>query len=206
MRPCGGAMGPDEVLTITHTQGADDAIALRVGSNDQPDLDLQLTSLYSSPSLHARYADFSIVSPFVQCLLHRRPGALYIDYLCTETADLARFALCLGVKVVVTAGLERVVLGESDADQRWGAALLGLLEVSTASDQPRAGDDAGFAYEHYALGSRNHALLINWVERVARWFEDRHKILDVGCGTGVFLDQMARKGLLAEGIDSNVAS
>jgi SAM-dependent methyltransferase len=199
-------MGPDEVLTITHTQGADDAIALRVGSNDQPDLDLQLTSLYSSPSLHARYADFSIVSPFVQCLLHRRPWALYIDYLCTETADLARFALCLGVKVVVTAGLERVVLGESDADQRWGAALLGLLEVSTASDQPRAGDDAGFAYEHYALGSRNHALLINWVERVARWFEDRHKILDVGCGTGVFLDQMARKGLLAEGIDSNVAS
>jgi O-antigen chain-terminating methyltransferase len=126
--------------------------------------------------------------------------------LCTETADLARFALCLGVKVVVTTGLERVVLGESDADQRWGDALLGLLEVQRASEQPRPGDDAGFAYEHYALGSRNHTLLINWVERVARWFEDRRKTLDVGCGTGVFLDQMARKGLPAEGIDSNWAS
>ena len=199
-------MGPDEVLTITHMQGADDAIELRVGSNDQPDFDLQLKSLYSSPSMQARYADFSIVSPFVQCLLHRRPGALQIDYLCTETAALARFALCLGVKVVVTAGRERAVLGESDAAQRWGAALLGLLEVSMASDQPRAGDNAGFAYEHYALGSRNHALLIKWVERVARWFEDRQKILDLGCGTGVFLDQMARKGLRAEGIDSNKAS
>jgi len=196
----------DEVLTITHTQSADDSIQLRVASHDQPNLDLQLKSQYSSPSLQAFYADFSLVSPFVQRLLQRRPAELRIDYLCTETADLARFALSLGIKVAVTAGLEGVILGDSDADQRWGTALLGSLEVSMASDQPKSGVDAGFAYEHYALGSRNHALLIKWVERVARWFEDRHKILDVGCGTGVFLDQMARKGLRAEGIDSNDAS
>ena len=196
----------DEVLTITHTQSADDSIQLRVASHDQPNLNLQLKSQYSSPSLQAFYADFSLVSPFVQRLLQRRPAELRIDYLCTETADLARFALSLGIKVAVTAGLEGVILGDSDADQRWGTALLGSLEVSMASDQPKSGVDAGFAYEHYALGSRNHALLIKWVERVARWFEDRHKILDVGCGTGVFLDQMARKGLRAEGIDSNDAS
>lgn len=82
----------DEVLTITHTQSADDSIQLRVASHDQPNLDLQLKSQYSSPSLQAFYADFSLVSPFVQRLLQRRPAELRIDYLCTETADLA--SLC----------------------------------------------------------------------------------------------------------------
>ena len=199
-------MGSGELLTLTHLDGSDGAFRLRVESNGQPDLNFVLNSQNAFPALQAQYADFSLVAPFFQLLLQRQPAVLSIDYLCTETADLARFALSLDIKVVVKAGLEGVVLGESDADQRWGAALLGLLEVPMASGQPKSGVDAGFAYEHYALGSRNHALLVKWVERVARWFEDRHKILDVGCGTGVFLDQMARKGLQAEGIDSNEAS
>ena len=199
-------MSSGELLTLTHLDGSDGSFRLRVESNGQPDLDFVLNSQNAFPALQAQYADFSLVAPFFQLLLQRQPAQLSIDYLCTETADLARFALSLDIKVVVKAGLEGVVLGESDADQRWGAALLGLLEVPRASDQPKSGVDAGFAYEHYALGSRNHALLVKWVERVARWFEDRHKILDVGCGTGVFLDQMARKGLQAEGMDSNEAS
>ena len=199
-------MSSGELLTLTHLDGSDGSFRLRVESNVRPDLDFVLNSQNAFPALHAQYADFSLVAPFFQLLLQRQPAELSIDYLCTETADLARFALSLDIKVVVKAGLEGVILGESDADQRWGAALLDLLEVSMVSDQPKSGVDAGFAYEHYALGSRNHALLVKWVERVARWFEDRHKILDVGCGTGVFLDQMARKGLQAEGIDSNEAS
>ena len=199
-------MSSRELLTLTHLNGSDGSFRLRVESNVRPDLDFVLKSQNALPSLQAQYADFSLVSPFVQLLLQRQPGELLIDYLCTQTADLARFALSLDIKVVVKAGLEGVILGESDADQRWGAALLGLLEVPMVSGQPRSGVDASFAYEHYALGSRNHALLIKWVERVACWFEDRQRILDVGCGTGVFLDQMVRKGLQAEGMDSNEAS
>ena len=206
MKCCGDAMSSDEILAMTHEQTSDGAVEFRVRSNRQSDLDFVLGSRNFSPSVSARYADFSLVSPFVQLLLQRRPTELTLDYLCTETADLARFALSLDINVLVTTGLEDVALGDSDADRRWGSALLGLLQRPTASDQQKFGEVPEFGYEHYALSARNHNLLINWVDRVAHWFEDRHQILDLGCGTGVFLDQMTRRGLLAEGIDSNRAS
>ncbi|MEK9990177.1 MAG: class I SAM-dependent methyltransferase [Halieaceae bacterium] len=199
-------MSSRELLTLTHLNDGDGSLRFRVTSNRQPDLDFVLNSQNALASLQARYADFSLVSPFVQLLLQRQPRELLIDYLCTETADLARFALSLDIKVGVSAGLDGVILGDSDADQRWGTALLDGLRVAMASDHSTADVETDFAYEHYAFSARNHALLIKWVERVARWFEGRQKILDLGCGTGVFLDQMARKGVRAEGVDSNKAS
>jgi len=199
-------MSSDEILAMTHELASDGSVEFRVRSNRQPDLGFVLGSRNFAPSLIARYADFSLVSPFVQLLLQKRPAEFNLDYLCAETADLARFAFSLDIKVSVTAGLEVAAIGDSDADRRWGSALLGLLQGLMASDQQKSGEAPGFGYEHYALSARNHELLINWVTRVAHWFEGRHKILDLGCGTGVFLDQMARRGLYAEGIDNNLAS
>ena len=199
-------MGSDEILAMTHEQAGDGLVEFRVRSNRQSDLDFVLGSRDFSKSVSARYADFSLVCPFVQLLLQRRPTELKLDYLCAETADLARFAMSLDINVAVTAGLEAVELGDSDADRRWGSALLGFLQRPMVSDQPKSHEETGFGYEHYALSARNHNLLVNWVERVVRWFEDRNTILDLGCGTGVFLDQMARRGLRAEGIDNNRAS
>jgi len=202
----GEVMDSDEVLTLSHQKSGEGSPLFRVESSRHRDLKFAMMSQYSSQSVDARYTDFSLVSPFMQLLLHRRPKALHLDYLCTETADLARFALSLDIRVVVSSGLESVVLGESEADHRWGSALLDVLNASKGSSPPKLADDSSFGYEHYALSSRNHALLIKWVDRVAQWFADRQKILDVGCGTGVFLDQMTRRGLHAEGVDSNVAS
>ncbi|MEL0007721.1 MAG: hypothetical protein VW686_10320, partial [Luminiphilus sp.] len=87
-----------------HEQTSDGSVEFRVRSNRQPDLDFALGSRDFSASISARYADFSLVSPFVQLLLQRRPAELTLDYLCAETADLARFALSLDINVVVTAG------------------------------------------------------------------------------------------------------
>jgi len=199
-------MNSGEELAMTHERGGDGSIEFVVRSNQHPDLAVTLASRDFSRSLRAKYCDFSLVSPFVQLLLQRRPIELKLDYLCAETADLARFALSLDICVAVTASLDTIVLGDSDADRRWGSALLGLLQRPTASDQQKSGEAPAFGYEHYALSARNHSLLVTWVDRVARWFEDRHKILDLGCGTGVFLDQMTRRGLHAEGIDNNRAS
>ena len=199
-------MNSEGVLTITHDRASDGTVTLVIRSSHMSDYELAMKSRSFSLPLKARYADFSLVRPFVQLILITRSKFLKIDYLCTETADLARFAISLGVAVTIMDGMQAVVMGDSKADHRWGTPLLSFLQSQSKTDPLVSSGDRHFGYEKYAFGSRDHNVLIDWVDRVSRWFDGRQSILDVGCGTGVFLDQMARRGLSARGIDSNLAS
>ena len=156
--------------------------------------------------LRGRFADFSLVRPFVRALLANKPESLTVDYLCDASADLVRFALALDMRVTVQAELHGAKVGDEPVDQRWGNALLAALRTPDADASAPAWSDAESGYEQYALSSRNHNLLIQWADRVMPFFEGKSSVLDVGSGTGVFLDQLARRNIAGRGIDNNRAS
>jgi len=157
-------------------------------------------------ALLGRFADFSLVRPTVRALLANKPQSLTVDYLCDASADLVRFALALNIRVTVEAGLDEVEVGDEPVDQRWGSALLAALQGPAADRSTAAWSEVESGYEQYALSSRNHNLLIQWADRVMPFFEGKSSVLDVGSGTGVFLDQLARRNIAGRGIDNNPAS
>lgn len=191
-------------MELRHLTSQDTGAVLALSVDDKSEALIELPLPEFDDRLQARFADFSLVKPFVRALLAHEPSSLSLDYLCNTSADLMRFALALNVRVSVMAGLDDVQLGDTTADQRWGRALLEALNTLEPVCSDWSSPEIG--YERYALSSRNHNLLIQWVDRVMPLFEGRENILDIGCGTGIFLDQLARSGRLACGVDNNTAS
>ena len=187
-------IGPDSTATLI-LQGAGEGVLPTV---------MPLTP--SDSVLRGTFADFALVRPFVRALLANKPQTLVVDHLCNVSADLVRFALALSVRVTVNAGLDEVEMGDESVDQRWGDALIAALQRAAASELVPAWSDADSGYEQYALSSRDHNLLIQWADRVMPFFEGKSSVLDVGSGTGVFLDQLARRNIAGRGVDSNPAS
>ncbi|GHT86080.1 hypothetical protein AGMMS49543_18610 [Betaproteobacteria bacterium] len=64
----------------------------------------------------------------------------------------------------------------------------------------------GFGYEAYAFGQRDHALLHTMQEGFAVHFAGCERVVDVACGTGIFLEVLARQGIGALGVDRNEMS
>lgn len=196
---------PSHTLRVVHATSDAAGPLLVVESDSAQRAPLRLPLKDYSREIAGRFTDFSLVRPFVRELLATKPQQVTLDFLCNESADLMRFVLALGVGITVSEGLEDVKLGADQVDQRWGRALLGALrQQSVLPAQPWTESSCG--YERYALSSRNHNLLIQWAERVMPLFTGSQNILDVGSGTGVFLDQLARRGQSARGVDNNAAS
>jgi len=147
----------------------------------------------------AQFGPFELIRHFVQQLQEVQPHRVIIEELNGATADLARIAYALGIPVVI----ESEYQANHDADsQRWFKALRDLLgQTSNTQDLP-----VQFGYEAYALGMRNHNMLAQMQAPHASHFEGCTQVLDVGCGTGVFLDLLERQGVRAEGVERNVQS
>lgn len=155
-----------------------------------------------SPGLQAnsaQFGPFELIQHFVQQLQKVQPRRVIIEELNGATADLARMAYALGLPVVI----EKDYPSAQDADsQRWSTALRqSLSQASHTQDL-----SIQFGYEAYALGMRNHALLAQMQTPHTSHFAGCNKVLDVGCGTGVFLDLLARQGVTSEGVERNVQS
>jgi SAM-dependent methyltransferase len=118
-----------------------------------------------------------------------------IDELNGATADLARMACALGITTVIESEFQ---VAPNDEAQRWSQGLRLLLQGTSIKER-----HVSFGYETYALGMRNHELLSQMQVTHVTPFKDCKRVLDVGCGTGVFLDLLARKGITAEGVERN---
>ena len=200
-------------LQVVHECSAQGEFSLKASSiavrvpNDLKNQNQVLTLAIEQyePRLIARYAAFNVVKPFMRHVLRLRPDVIHFDYLCTDTADLAKMVLALGIHIEIGVKPNQADLGPSPDDQRWHRSLL----AGYFTDQWQAAElglSARPGYEAYAFSARNNNLLILWVERVLRFFLDRASVLDLGCGTGVFLDQLTRRGINVCGVDDNPAS
>lgn len=170
-------------------------------------------------TLRACFAPFEPLHQFVGILLGMRPCGVAVDALSGVSAELARVALALGFEVTLR-WPEAARVGHDGHSLRWLGGLLGAvpyclppqheadeaalravlpgLPACVAEDAvppavaPPATD--GFGYEAYAFGNRDHGLLLAMQERYAAHFAGCRQVLDLGCGTGVFLEVLARQG------------
>jgi O-antigen chain-terminating methyltransferase len=150
-------------------------------------------------ALEARFGPFELNRYFVKQLITLRPKRIVIDALTAATADLARLSVAMGIHTKVLS-VPTTVPTEKNA-KRWFEGL--MSSVNQIEDSKSA---AAFGYANYALGQRNHSLLAQMHAPHAEHFEACRNVLDVGCGTGIFLDILARQGIAAEGVERNTES
>ena len=172
-------------MELIHQTTPDDGprLVLQEAGGDALPIVMPVTSF--STVLKGNFADFALVRPFVRALLARKPQSLIVDHLCNATADLARYALALGVRVSVRAGLEGVEIGDQPVDRRWGEALMVALSQSSSLGSGLAWPEMGAGYEQYALSSRNHGLLIQWADRVIPFLRASPRCLISVRGRGI---------------------
>lgn len=189
----------------------------------------------SDLTLGARFAPFPVVQEFVSMLIGAQPDAVRVERLSGLSQELARLAAALGFEVDIRLP-EAARLPARNDPVAWRWLRGGLLQARTllpaeiprdeavlrdvladlpaSATQPQ-GDAAAdavpplqrvFGYEAYAFGQRDHGLLHEMQRGFAGHFSGCEKVLDVGCGTGVFLEILARAGILATGIERNPMS
>ncbi|WP_083782932.1 class I SAM-dependent methyltransferase [Aromatoleum aromaticum] len=89
-------------------------------------------------------------------------------------------------------------------------ALAASLEQALQALQPlpvvASSDSTVSGYAHYAFGLRDHGLLYRMQLPLARHFDGCSEVLEVACGTAVFLDILRQRGIAARGVERDSAS
>jgi O-antigen chain-terminating methyltransferase len=182
--------------------------------------------------LRALFGPYQIIQHFVKDVLEHKPHRVIFDCVSGASADLARISVALGVETLLLIK-EAALLEPADSDeQRWTQGLLTcvdgvvwnnsatpeLLERNFPRARPRLFNGlpetpikdrtqpATLGYEAYAFGMRDHALLTAMQADDVNHFEGCANVLDVGCGTGVFLECLHRGGIPASGVERNEQS
>lgn len=167
---------------------------------------------------------------FVKALLQQKPLALQVNLLCGATLDFVRIASYLGLSVSLWAPEIAYLPSAGTRASRWLAdAVRCASSVSSEGDDPRYGSLVAllpearalpikkadfvmeakspvrrqFGYEAYAFSQRDHALLFEMQRYHVDHFSKGAKVLDLGCGTGVFLEALSRVGIDACGVERN---
>ena len=163
---------------------------------------------------------------FSRLLLRERPNHVDVQVLCGATLDFVRIAGVLGIRASfrppdpallptqgsraaawIRAALQGAVVSGGTSCENEMDALRKLLpecEFGGANAclpdcESSAGLSAG--YDAYAFGQRDHALLFRMQEPLVRHFEGCRTVLDVGCGTGLFLELLDRVGIAPTGVE-----
>lgn len=178
--------------------------------------------------LNARFAPLALAREFVGLLGRVRPQQVRVNALSGVSADLARLALALGFATIVRApAAERIVGGDANA-LRWLRALASTVDgwfslsgdagdLLKGVDVPRlhawptvaescAEAGGAWGYQAYAIGRRDHDLLALMQQGFVEHFTGCDKVLDLGCGTGVFLDLLVRAEFCPLGVERNTDS
>lgn len=146
---------------------------------------------------------------FGQQLLNRRfaarllagpPKRVCLPQVHGATIDIAKLAALFGVAVELGHPEIEPCAGRPAA--WWSGVERLCAEVGGGGGQP--GPVRG--YEAYAFSQRDHALLYDMQRPLVRHFKACSSVLDIGCGTGLFLEALNRAGHRAVGVERNALS
>ncbi|MCB1886654.1 MAG: methyltransferase domain-containing protein [Rhodocyclaceae bacterium] len=138
--------------------------------------------------------------PFAARLLGRAPSRVVVGGVSGASLDLAKLAALFGAEVRLGAC---PTLKPGSRSARW---LEEVERLCGPSPQPPEDDSSAAGYEHYAFSQRDHALLYEMQRPLVRHFHGCRSVLDVGCGTGLFLEALHREGIAATGVERNALS
>lgn len=150
----------------------------------------------------------AVTDDFDQQLLNRRfatrllagaPKRVVFPVVYGATLDLARLAALFGAVVELGPTVSEPV---GPRAVRWTELLRELVAAPPPPVDP--GDAAG--YEAYAFSQRDHGLLYRMQQPMVEHFAGCRTVLDLGCGTGLFLDALQRAGLAGCGVERNALS
>ena len=182
--------------------------------------------------LGVRFGPFLLIQYFSKRVLELKPSRIIIEALSGATADLARISCALGIETVLCVDDAHALQSANPIQQRWNTGLLACVDYLIAKDPHTSSTIAHnfpqsvhkvlnslpiepqhknarpdiFGYEAYAFGMRDHALLTAMQSSHTRYFEGCKNVLDVGSGTGVFLECLCRQQIAAKGVERNQQS
>jgi len=182
--------------------------------------------------LRAQFGPFRLIQSFVNAVLAHQPSRIVVQDLSGASADLARISAALGIETVLAIPDASLLEPIDAVAQRWTLGLLSCVSYVVSTDpnlsdvlyrnypqaqltqydllppEPIIQREAleAFGYESYAFGMRDHALLTAMQQGLAEHFSGCQNVLDVGCGTGVFLECLQRANISAMGVERNAQS
>ena len=169
--------------------------------------------------------------PFADLLTRARPRMIRVEQLVGCTLDLPRIAALLTMPVTVVLPPVHALPAPESREGRW---LRSSLASATALELPAEEPDpnpygpytdapthayghapqhfaaegvpvAGFDYALYEFGTRDHGLLWRMQEAYVRFFSGCKRVLDLGCGAGVFMGLLEAAEIPAAGVERNPA-
>lgn len=181
--------------------------------------------------LRAAYPPFALVQELFSLLLAERPARVVVEDASGVMIELGRLAAAFGYDLVLRLPDPARIANDEHA-LRWTRGAFSMATQVMPPRPPHAGKadalcvklgldtelhDAppssiivpppyDIGYGAYAFGCRDHDLLERMQFGYVAHFEGCTDVLDVGCGTGVFLELLARRNIAARGVERNELS
>lgn len=208
-------------------------VSLRFRFDDEPSDDRAIVVPPATRELVARFDRHVLNRTLAQMILRERPDAVYIRGLFGCTLDLPRVAKLLGLPVCLDAqrlperstldgrtavalssmlaGVDVLVMdAPQDIDLPMGAMPVQVAsrEEGIAALENKKPDSVSLLERDYALYEfclRDHPLLVEMQRQYLPHFHGCARVLDLGCGAGIFLEMLGDAGIAAIGVERSPA-
>lgn len=213
--------------TVLNLEFAEHPRAIR--ADEQGGFQITLADSLSAPA--SGFEQHELNCPVANLVIEQRIQAVVIVGLFGATLDLPRMLALLEVPVFFDLGdsnkpiaadlaafmaqvltkTEAFCLGAELARQY--PALSQLPQCHNPTElwqlinhfQPQAQPDHAFNYSIYEFTQRNHGLLLQMQRPYVDHFVGCQRVLDLGCGSGIFVQLLKERGITAQGVERSPA-